>query len=64
MRDYIEDTKEYIINDFDNPKESTKSFFNFLEKNKCLDCNPKEIILDIGAGGSSGTLYQHKERER
>lgn len=62
MRDYIEDTKEYIINDFDNPKESTKSFFNFLEKNKCLDCNPKEIILDIGAGGSSGTFYSAQRK--
>ena len=61
--DYFAHAKEYIINDFNNPKVSTKSFFNFLQKYNSLDCMSNEIILDIGAGGCSGTAYFAKKKK-
>lgn len=60
---YYKHVKKYVLNDFVNPKESTKSFFNFLEKNLVLNCFENEIVLDMGAGAGSGTYYFSKNKK-
>ena len=60
---YYNHVKKYVLDDFKYPKESTKSFFSFLEKNSVLNCIEEEIILDMGAGAGSGTFFFAKNKK-